>query len=358
MSELEKLREEIDLIDAELVKLLNKRAELALGVGRTKSNSKIAVYSPEREMQILERVSRLLGDGPFPAGSLERVFRQIISATRSLVGELLVSYPGAEFSVEYDAAVKQFGTDVKFFSEASSEDVFARVERGEASCGILPARTAEAGFVCKTYDLLIQSKLQIIAETSVRERLALFSRAATLSKITKVYSNSYFFSRCASWIRANLPIAQMILENDFEAAKARIQAYDTVALIGSEANAERHHLPVLASNMDNVPAFEARFIVVGNKSPAPTGKDKTSIICSVKEKAGVLRDLLKCFSKRSITLLKIESQPMHNHAWEYGFFIDLEGHQKDNNIKDALCELVKMTTYQKVLGSYPFVCLS
>ena len=237
---LDELREKIDVCDETIVKLLNERASLVLQVKETKTRDKIEIYSPLREQQIFDRVKALAEAGNFPKGAVERIFRSIISATRSLIGELVVSYVGPEGSPAHEAALKQFGESVHCVAESKIEHVLAQVAGGESHFGIVLGRTEEAGFVSKTLDLLAGSGLQIIGELFVRGRSLL-------------------------------------------------------------SDAERADL---------------QFYVGGLKCPPPTGKDKTTLILSLRERAGVLREVLQPFSDRGVTLLSLESRSSRVHSSE------------------------------------------
>jgi chorismate mutase / prephenate dehydratase len=358
MATLQELREQIDGIDDQLVDLLNRRAELALEVKATKQKNNISVYAPDRERKILDRVLSRGQNGPFPRVTLERIFVNIVSATRSLIGEVSVAYLGTEYSIEHEAALRQFGEAVQYSPEASVESVLLKVERGDAQYGVLPARTSGGNLVTKTFDLLLESKLLVIAEVEIKEQLALFSRCTSLSEIQRVCSTAYYFSCCEQWLCANLPHAELVLQGHVMGAIKDLDAPSGTALIASQMLGERFALNVLVSGIAVEQEMGARFIVVGQKVTLPTGNDKTSLLCSVKDRAGVLRDVLRPFAERGITLLKIESRPMRNRAWEYVFFIDLTGHQVDPAVSEAIEELRGLSSYLKVLGSYPLVCHS
>ncbi len=358
MSSLEDLRKQIDGIDNELVEKLGKRAELVLEVKKAKHKENIDVYSPARERQILDRVLALSKDGPFPSGPLERIFVNIISATRSLIGGLHISYLGPEHSLAYEASLQQFGEAVSHQFASSIKDVFADVERGDANYGIVPARVSSTGVVDETFDLLMQSNLEIIAELEVSERLAVFTHSGGLADISRVYSDAHSFIRASSWLRSNLAGAEQIVTSGPVEAQNRYAKEENSALLTLESLASREDVPVAASGVESDHGSETRFIVLGSKTPPATGNDKTSLLCSVEERAGALRELLQPFSMRGITLLKIESRPMRGRAWEYVFFIDLLGHQSEPKIASAIEELEKLSSYLKVLGSFPNVCQS
>lgn len=350
---LEALRAEIDSIDDQLVELLAKRADIVLQVRNAKKQGNIAIYSPDRERQILDRVLKRAEQSHFPLVSLEKIFINIISATRSLMGDLVVSYLGPDSSFALDAASKQFGLGVSYQPEATAEEVVARVERGDSQFGVLPASLSSTGLVARTFDVLMQSNLVIIAEVEFSERVALLSSASSVTEVQRIYSDAYCFARSSKWLRTHAPRAEQIIDLDMASAAKRVQATMNEALLAPEGAAERFTLPLLARSVDADHEEHARFIVVGTKTPLPSGRDKTSMLVSVEERSGALRDILLPFSERGLTMQKIESRPMRNRAWEYVFFIDVAGHQSDPNVQAALTEVAALSSYFKVLGSYP-----
>lgn len=358
MTKLEKLREQIDAIDDDVVNLLMRRAELVLEVKATKQRDNIDIYSPDRERQILKRVAKIAADGAFPLVSLEKIFVNIISATRSLIGDLHIAFPGPECSLAHDAAIKQFGDTVHYLPESGIDEVVTKVERGDAHFGVIPVRFSSSALHRKTFELLMQSNLCIIAEISLKERLVLYGAVDVLSEIKRVYADSYFFARSEAWLAANLPGVEHVVLPGAAAAAKRLEKEPDAAFIATESAAGRYRLKPLASGIESDSGSDARFFVIGHSIPSPTGNDKTSLLCSVEEKPGALIEVLQPFAERNITLLKIESHPMRNRAWEYVFFIDILGHQADEKVAAAIGELAAKCVYTKTLGSYPAVCAS
>ncbi len=352
------LREQLDQIDSELVTLLNKRAAIALDVRKTKERDRVQVYAPERERQILDRVVALSEGGAFPTRPLERIFLNILSATRSLIGDIEVSFLGPDLSLSYHAGVSQFGEHLSYTAAHGIEEVFARVERGDANFGVIPARTSSVGLVTETFDRLMESELQIIAEIEVKDRLALFSGAGSLQDIATLYALPEHFERAKLWLAANLPKAVRVVPDKMSRVIDQLTKGSPVALLAMDKVADSLETKPLVTGIEGGLATDARCIVVGDTPPPPSGVDKTSLLCSAPERAGVLRDLLEPFSKHGVTLLKIESRPMRNRAWDYVFFIDLAGHQGEEQVKAAIDELSTLCPYLKVLGSYPLVCQS
>jgi prephenate dehydratase/chorismate mutase len=161
---LAELRTEIDAVDEQLVKLLQARAQLALEVRAAKGRENTDIYSPGRERQIIDRAISLGGNGPFPIEGYERVFRAILSATRSLVGDLSISYLNDPTSTALLVAKKHFGEHVVFESKSSSEEVIKSIELGETHFGILPLEDAFGALNFTTVDQILPSKLNIAGE--------------------------------------------------------------------------------------------------------------------------------------------------------------------------------------------------
>ena len=358
MPSLEELRKNIDGIDDDITRLLHRRAELVLEVKKAKEQGNIDIYSPARERQILDRVAQVVPNGQFPRGALEKIFQNIIGATRSLIGQLNVSFVGPESSLGHEGAVKQFGEDLQFRPEASIDEVFAKVESGDSHYGIVPARASGGSLVMRTFELLLDSPLVVIAEVEVKERLAVIGEGPGTAELQQVFSDAYSFHRALPWIRASIPGAQLELVDNTELAMKMVKGDRFSAAIALETGAQRHGLSVLASGIDSDPGGDARFVVLGQKVPVRTGNDKTSLVCATEERAGALRDVLAPFSDNGITLLKIESRRVRNRAWEYAFFLDAAGHQTEPSMAAAIAQLNKLGRFVKVLGSYPLVCQS
>ncbi len=356
MPKLDELREKIDCIDENLVRLLEDRAQLVLGVKAAKAEDQISIYSPERERQILDRVTALARGGSFPIASLERVFGAIISATRSLIGELTISYLGPEGSLSHEAATRQFGQDVKLFPMSSVHDVFAHVEQGLANYGVVPADSSSGGLHTATFEAFLRSNLRIVAELSVQSRLVLLSQDVPLAQIQEVFGEPQGFQLSGQWLRTNLPEARLIVEDNTLLALKRPQSSAHSAVIAPSSLAERSGLKVSASGIESDAGLSERFLVVGIRSPKPSGQDKTSLVCGVKDRSGALIDLLRPFADRGLTLCKIESKPMPGRAWGYLFCIDVAGHEDDPGVNDAIRSVSAIASEVRVLGSYPLSC--
>jgi chorismate mutase/prephenate dehydratase len=358
MATLPELREKIDCLDDDIVGLLMKRADLVLQVKETKKREKIDIYSPARERSILDRILAIAETGSFPKEPLERIFINIISATRSLIGDLHICCLGSELSLGAQAALRHFGEDVHISGAASTEDAFAKLSRGDVHFAVLPASASSGGLVAETFDMLMPSSMQIIGEVEVQEGLALFSNADALADIEKVYIAGSEVKQVLPWLTANVSQAEVCVVPTLDSLTDELASNPKIGIVTAEAAGIKQNLKTLATGLDQTPQSGTRFVVIGAAAAPKTDHDKTSIACYAEERAGALRDILQPFSARGITLLRIESRPMRNRAWEYVFFIDFEGHQEDDVVREALDDLKTITSYCKVLGSYPHVCFS
>ncbi|CAN5221349.1 prephenate dehydratase [soil metagenome] len=348
------LRDDIDAVDAEIVRLLDRRARLARSVGELKREHGLDTYVPARERKVLDRVVSL-GDGDFPQRGLEAVFREIISSSISLEASLKIAYLGPEATFTHEAARRSFGTSVDLEPQATVAEVFARVERGEAQHGVVPVENSMEGTVTHTLDELMNSPLKICGEIYLPVSQNLLSRETDLGGITSVYSHPMALAQSGTWLRREIPVARLEeVESTGEAAR-RAAEEPGVAAVGSVLAAEAHGLTVLARNIQDARANATRFIVLGRTWAGRTGRDKTSLVFVFNDRPGGLRDSLSAFSDEGINLTRIESRPSRRQAWTYVFFVDFQGHPEDERVKRALEKLAERCTYVGLIGAYPEV---
>ncbi len=344
---LKKLRESIDAIDLEILSLINQRAGHAREIGHIKNG---AIYRPEREAQVLRRLAEK-NPGPLSEETVTRLFVEIISACRALEEGLKIAYLGPEGTFSQQAAIKHFGHAANMLASPSIDDIFRIVESGNADYAVVPVENTTGGSIPRTLDLLLKSPLRICSEISLRVHQNLLGRR--IEKIEKIYSHAQSLSQCREWLNLNLPgIPRMEVSSNAEAA--RLASLDEkVGAIAGEIAAEHYGLPILAKNIEDEPNNTTRFLVLGKEEAAPSGRDKTSLVFSAKNKPGAVHELLSPFAAHGISLTKFESRPAGTGLWEYNFFVDLEGHQKDPHVAAALRELEEEAAFLKIFGSYP-----
>jgi chorismate mutase/prephenate dehydratase len=351
MSDIDKLRREIDALDDELLKLVNRRAGLAQRIGGLKQGA--PAYRPEREAQILARVQKD-NPGPLPAERVASVFGEIISACRGLEEAVRVTYLGPEGTFSEQAVRKHFGRAVEALPVPSVDEAFRRAEARSVQFTVVPVENSTEGVVGRTLDLLLATPLRICAEVELRVQQNLLSNAS-LKDVRRVYSHSQSLAQCNGWLGQHLPHAERIpVASNAEAAQRAAKEADAAAIAG-ELAAERYGVQLVARAIEDSPNNTTRFLVLGEVDPAPTGRDRTSLVMSAQNKPGAVHALLTPLAEHGVSMTRIESRPARSATalWEYMFFIDVDGHQKDARVAQALAELRSRAPFLKILGSYP-----
>ncbi len=346
------IREKIDNIDLELLRLINQRAFHALTIAELRNTANVTNFSPERELTIIKGLCDS-NTGPLSKSAVANVFSEIISACRSAKRPLRVAFLGPEGTFSHLAALRRFGNSALYLPQVSIDDVFCEVEKGAADVGITPVENSSEGAVSATMDQFIDSNLTICGEIFSKIRHVLMSREASLDTISVVYSHPQALNQCRNWLRKNLPTASLVPESS-TAESARIAlARPGSAAVGNEVTATQHDLRILASDIQDSLSNTTRFLLLGKNKSAPTGSDRTSLVFGAAHIPGSLHKALEHFAKRSVNLTRIESRPMKDRNWEYFFFVDIEGHQESPMVKDAIESLRSDVEFLKILGSYP-----
>ncbi len=349
---LDKLRKKIDGIDDRILDLLNERARVVLEVGKAKAGSSQQFYVPSREQAIYRRLAEH-NTGPFPTDAIRRVFREVISASLSLEQPMKVAFLGPLATYTHIAAMQQFGLSAQLVPQKGIATVFDEVLRGRADYGVVPVENSNEGVVSHTLDMFMESELKIHAEILLEISHDLLSLSGDLSRVRKVVSHPQALAQCRKWLQENLPDIPLVDVASTALAAQMVAEDDSAAAVASEMAANLYDLQVVKKKIEDNPNNFTRFLVIGTQTPAPSGRDKTSIMFSVRDEPGILYRMLEPFSKRKLNLSKIESRPFKKKAWEYIFFLDLEGHAEEPSVHDALEELKGYCTLFRVLGSYP-----
>ncbi len=345
------LRKAVDNIDKKIIKLLNMRAGTTLKISKLKRKSGKSVYSPDREREVLKKLA-VISKGPLSSNALEAIYREIMSCSLSLDMPLRIAYLGPEATFTHQAALKRFGSQVEYIACNSITDVFLEVERDNADYGVVPIENSIEGAVSHTLDMLVDSELRICSQAILDVAHHLLANPSK-DKIRRVYSISQVFGQCRIWLQENMPGVEKI-EVSSTTRAAQIAAKEKYsACIASLLAAKVYKLRVVASDIEDSPHNVTRFLIIGKTDVLPTGHDRTSIMFSIKDKVGALHDMLLPFKKYGINLTKIESRPSKKKAWEYYFFVDLDGHRDNPRVKKALLELENKCAFLKILGSYP-----
>jgi len=322
MGELKRLRKEIDEIDNKIVELLDKRAEIAINIAHIKRNEKAKFYSPEREREILERLTSL-SKGSFPNDTLKVIYREILSASLSLEEPLKVACLGPLATFTHLAALRHFGSSASFLPVESIKSVFDAVDSGKSEFGVVPIENSNEGVLSYTLDMFMDYDLSVAAEVMLEITHNLLSKSGNKTKIKKVYSFSPATVQCRRWLELNLSGIPIIEATSTAKAAELASQDDEAAAIASELAAKVYDLHFVEKNIGDSKHNFTRFLVISKEYTQKTGRDKTSIMFSIKDRPGALHDILSPFKKSKINLTKIESRPSKRKAWEYIFFVDM-----------------------------------
>lgn len=347
-------RAAIDDIDAQILQLLNRRAEHAHAIGALKGTG--AVYRPEREAQVLRRI-KSLNTGPLPDEGVARLFREVMSECLAVERPLTAAYLGPEGTFTQMAAVKHFGHAAKTLPCVTVDDSLRLAEARQADYAVVPVENSTEGSVGRTLDLLVATPLRICGEVVVRIHHHLLNTSGSLKNITQVKAHAQALAQCRLWLDTHLAgVPRIAVSSNAEAARLAAENGNTAA-IASQAAAEIYGLAKIAENIEDEPDNTTRFLVLGYQDTQPSGADKTSLIVSAPNHAGTLHRVIAPFTRAGISMTKFESRPSRTGLWEYLFFIDIEGHVQDVRIQAALQELRQEAAFVKVAGSYPLAVL-
>jgi chorismate mutase/prephenate dehydratase len=351
MMSLETVRKKIDNVDEKLVKLLNERTRYALEIGKLKKKDGKSIYVPAREKQVLTRVSKL-SRGPLGEKSVRAIYREIMSAALALEKNLKVAYMGPPSTFSHQAARSRFGGSVDYLSCETISDVFDAVEKQMADYGVVPVENSTEGAVTYTLDRMTETSLKICAELYLPVTQNLLSKVPRES-IKKLYSHPQVLGQCRQWLQREMAGVDLIPVASTARGAELASKEEGAGALASSLAAEIYGLNILESDVQDMSGNTTRFLVIGNSQNQPTGDDKTSLLFAVQHKAGALYGALESFKKFGLNLTKIESRPSRSKRWEYFFFVDIEGHAEDKQVKKGMQDLAKHCALLTVLGSYP-----
>jgi chorismate mutase/prephenate dehydratase len=264
-----------------------------------------------------------------------------------------IAYLGPEATFTHQAARQTFGRNARYLAAETIRDVFTMVGQGYADMGVAPVENSNEGVVTSTLDLLVDSDQQIAGEIILPIRLMLISREQSLETVRTVYSHPQALAQCRQWLERNLSEAKLKDSRSTAEAVALCAEVRGTAAVGGELTAELYDVPILVADIGDWDENLTRFLVFSNRMAEPTGDDKTSIVLSIKDRVGALYEILKPFGDSSINLTKIESRPSRKKAWDYVFFVDLEGHRDEPKVRETLERVGEYCEDMRILGSYP-----
>ncbi len=346
------LRQQIDAIDAQILDLLSQRGRIAQEVGHVKAETDAPVFRPEREAQVLRGVAER-NPGPLKNSDVQTIFREVMSACRALEKRVTVAYLGPAGTFSEQAVYQQFGSAVHGLPCASIDEVFRATEAGTADFGVVPVENSSEGAINRTLDLLLATTTLISGEVSIPVHHSLMTKTGSMDGVTVVCAHSQALAQCQVWLNLHHPnVERRAVASNAEAA-VMASKDPTIAAIASEMAGEQYQLGVVQAHIQDDPHNRTRFVVIGSLETGRSGRDRTSLVLAVPNKAGAVYKLLAPLATHGVSMTRFESRPARIGTWEYYFYVDVEGHRQDEPVARALEELHDNAAFFKLLGSYP-----
>jgi len=351
-TEKEAIRNQIDALDQELLKLLNRRQTLAQDIGRIKGREGRGTLDFQREEEVLAHLMHL-NPGPLSPSALRNIFREIISAAREVQIPFGVAFLGPEATFSHLAALKKFGRATRFGPMTTIQEVFAEVEKGKYQYGVVPIENSTEGIVNISMDLFAETSVKICGEIFLEVSHDLLSKSGQRADIEVIYTHPQAHAQCRRWLGTHLGEIPILEVASTGVAAQKAAKNPNAAAIASAFAAPLYDLRVVEARIEDNPGNVTHFFVIGSDAPGPTGKDKTSILFAVDNIPGALYKTLRPLAERNLNMTRIVSRPARNEAWRYLFFVDVDGHTTEPQVGQALEEVEAISAHFKLLGSFP-----
>ncbi len=369
------LRNRLDVIDAEIVELYEKRMGICKQVAEYKISTGKKVFDKQREMEKLATV-KAMTHNEFNAHGIQELFEQIMSMSRKLQYQLLtesgslgklpfigvddletgkarVVFQGLEGAYSQAAMLQYFGEQVNSFHVDTFRDAMVAIEEGSADFAVLPIENSTAGIVNEIYDLLVEFENYIVGEQIIKiEHCVLGVPGSRLEDIKTVYSHPQSLMQSAKYLETKDWQQISMQNNAFAARKVAEEQNKTQAAIAGAHAAPIYGLEVLEQGVNQSDTNSTRFIIVTNQKIFKKDANKISICFEIPHKSGSLYHMLSHFIYNNVSMTKIESRPIEDQNWEYRFFIDFEGNLADGAVKNALRGLREEAKNLRILGNY------
>lgn len=369
------LRDDIDAIDSQIVRLFEQRMEVSSKIADYKITTGKKVFDKKREEEKI-RSLKALTHSDFNSRSIEELFEQIMSISRKkqykllssaglmgkapfipvddlFEGDLRVVYQGAEGAYSQMAADTFFGDKVNTFHVDTFRDAMSAIDEGSADFAVLPIENSTAGVVSEIYDLLAEFENYIVGEQIIRvEHCLLGVEGSEIDSIKTVFSHPQSLMQSSRFLNEKGYNQVSMLNNAFAASKVAKEKDVTQGAIASEYAAKVYGLKVLEKGINQSDTNSTRFIVVTNQKVYKSGASRISLCFELPHKSGSLYHMLSHFIYNDLNLTRIESRPIEDRNWEYRFFVDFEGNIEDESVKNALRGLRDEARNMRILGNY------
>lgn len=352
---LDELRKGIDKIDDQLIELLGKRMELVRKVGELKRDTKTAIYRPEREKAIIDRLFEN-HQGILNRSAIEAIFLEIFAVSRNFELPERVAYLGPEGSFTHQAAESRYGAMSDYLPLDSISSVFEAVATERTRFGVIPIENNQEGTVQETIDYLGTHELSIVAEIVLPIHFCIASLEQELKTIKTLYSRDIAFRQCKKFIDEYFPheVKLVPVSSTSRACKIAIEEERSAAICAPIA-ARQYRLPILHSNIQDSADNHTRFLIISkNFTNQVSGDDKTSVIANLPDEPGALVSFLQKFEDAGINLCKVESRPAKlGSTFKYIFFVEFDGHWHDDIVQKTIKPYKHTIQW---LGSYVKLC--
>jgi len=354
---LKNLRTKIDKLDKEIYKLIQQRASHAVAIGKIKSkvSPKESFYKPDRETKILRNILNANNKGLLPDSKIRAIYKELISGCLSLEETLKIAYLGPEGTHSEAAVHNQFGSQAITIPTATIDDVFYQVINDDVNLGVVPVENSSEGVINTTLNCLADSKdVKIIGEIylNIDHQLAAGNKFK-LDEAFAIASHPQALGQCSKWIERNIGnVKRLEMPSSAVAAQYAKDNKNILCIVNSMA-VNNYKLNLIKKNIQDYSENKTRFLVIGKNKVEKTGKDKSSFLIQTPNKPGSLMSVLMPFDKRKINLSKIETRPSRGNINSHDFFIDCEGHIKDQKLRLAINEVIDTGAIVRNFGSYP-----
>ena len=349
MDDRNSLREAIDRLDRDILRLLENRADLAGRIGALKGASGEATLDPARERDLLERIERE-ATGRFPRSGVRAVFREIVSASRAVQGAFRVAYLGAEGGFAHQAAVRRFGSSSQYGAIPSPQHLLEALGSERSDYGVFALEGDAEDPPFDAYDLLLEGEASLTAEFVDRGGYEVLGRAAAPKRL---YAHPAALALCQRWRLSQGAGARVEpVAGSLEAGRKAAADPESVCLAPAIVS-DLLGLPTVLAEAEDAPRRTRRFLVLGRSGAKPSGRDKTALLVSLENAPGALLEALRRLADHRVNLLWIESRTHRLRPGEHLFFLEVAGHRDAPPLASALDEMRSATRLLRVLGSFP-----
>lgn len=379
--DLSECRKEIDNIDKELVKLFEKRMNVAINVAKYKIENNLPIFNEAREVEVIKKNVDRLNNKEY-SKLTENFFNQLMALSRKLQADIFeennddtiskiedtisvnkdkrslnnirIGYQGVKGSFSEEAMIKYFGENHENNNYEEFEDVFSALKNDEIDYGILPIENSYTGAITSVYDLLVKYGLYIVGEECIKiDQNLIGIKGTKINDIKEVYSHPQGFEQSKEFLSNYSNLKLIPFHNTAISAKYISELNDkSKAAIASLRAAKIYDLDIIQKEINDKDDNHTKFIIVGRKLESSKDCNKITVVFSLDDKSGTLYNLLRHFAENNINMIKIESRPSKNEPWQYLLYVDFEGNIENEDVKKAIRLIEENSEYFKLLGSY------